>query len=61
MSKSTNRSCTLCRVMRSMAFSGAGGGLGALLALALGRNQQEIMLSALFAAAVFVFAFVPKK
>lgn len=52
-----NRDCTLCRVMRSMAFSGAGAGIGGVGALLLGFSRQDAMMAALVMAAVFVFAF----
>ena len=61
MRKSGNQDCALCRVMRSMAFSGAGGAIGAIGALLIGASRQNIMLSALVVAAIFVFAFAVKK
>ena len=56
-----SRDCTLCRVMRSMAFSGAGAAIGAISAMLFGASQQQTMMAALVMAAIFVFAFVAKK
>lgn len=56
-----NRDCGLCRVMRSMAFSGVGAAIGAGCASLLGATRQDIMTTALVVAAVFVFAFAGKK
>lgn len=61
MRKTTNRNCALCRVMRSMAFSGAGALVGACVAMLLGASRQNILLSAVVVAAIFVFAFVETK
>lgn len=56
-----NRDCGLCRVMRSMAFSGLGGGIGAVGALAVGASKQNVMMSALVVAAIFVFGLANRK
>jgi hypothetical protein len=56
-----NRDCNLCRVMRGMAFSGAGAAIGAGCALLVGATRQEVMMTALVLAAVFVFGFASKK
>lgn len=62
MHRGTNRNCALCRVMRSMAFSGAGALIGALGAMLLfDASRQNILLSAVLMAAIFVFVFVEKK
>ncbi|GEM_PF-1069022 len=56
-----SRDCVLCRVMRSMAFSGAGAAVGAIGAMLLGATRQETMIAALVFAAIFVFGFVVKR
>jgi len=47
--------------MRSMAFSGAGAGIGAVAALLLGFSRQDAMIAALVLAIVFVLGFANKK
>jgi hypothetical protein len=42
--------CTLCRVMRGLAFGGLGAALGGFGSLLLGAGREDAMLYALFGA-----------
>lgn len=55
-----NRDCALCRMMRSMAFSGLGAGLGGLLAWMFGASKQNVMMTAIVFAAIFAFGLAKK-
>ena len=50
-----DRNCSFCRLMRSLAFTGVGMGLGCGIAYLLGASQENIMLSGIFVATVIVF------
>jgi len=50
-----DRNCAFCRLMRSLAFTGVGMGLGCGVAYLLGASQENIMLSGIFVATVIVF------
>ncbi|WP_367154138.1 hypothetical protein [Methylomonas sp. HYX-M1] len=47
--------CTLCRLMRSMAFSGLGMGLGAGIAYLFGASRQNMVYSGMVVAAIIIF------
>ncbi len=50
-----DRNCSFCRLMRSLAFTGVGMGLGCGAAYLLGASQENIMLSGIFVATIIVF------
>jgi len=50
-----DRNCAFCRLMRSLAFTGVGMGLGCGVAYLLGASQENIMLSGIFVATIIVF------
>ncbi|MCU7931205.1 MAG: hypothetical protein KZQ90_10420 [Candidatus Thiodiazotropha sp. (ex Codakia rugifera)] len=52
--------CTLCRVMRGLAFGGMGAAVGGYGALFFGAGQNEAIYSALFGALVLT-AVVQRK
>lgn len=60
MSQNYQRNCSVCRIMRSMAFSGIGAAIGAGGAFLLGANRQDAMMAALVCAAVLVFGLANK-
>jgi len=50
-----DRNCAFCRLMRSLAFTGVGMGLGCGVAYLLGASQENVMLSGIFVATIIVF------
>lgn len=50
-----DRNCAFCRLMRSLAFTGVGMGIGCGAAYLLGASQENIMLTGIFVATVIVF------
>lgn len=56
-----DRNCPYCRLMRSLAFTGVGMGIGSGTAYLLGANQQDIYLSGIVVAAIIVFGMMGKK
>ncbi|PKM12354.1 MAG: hypothetical protein CVV13_05535 [Gammaproteobacteria bacterium HGW-Gammaproteobacteria-3] len=56
-----DRNCPVCRLMRSLAFTGLGMGLGGGVAYLLGASRENIMLSGIVTAAILVFGIVGKK
>ncbi len=56
-----DRNCPICRLMRSLAFSGVGMGIGSGTAYLLGASKENIMMSGIFVAAVIVFGLLDKK
>ncbi len=61
MSRAYPENCPLCRLMRSLAFTGVGMGLGGGVAYLLGASKENIMMSGIFVAAVIVFGLMGKK
>lgn len=53
--------CAFCRLMRSLAFTGVGMGLGCGGAYLLGASQENIMLSGIFVSTVIVFGMQGSK
>lgn len=60
MSSIDNNRCTLCRVMRGLAFGGLGAAIGGYGALFLGADQDEAIYYALFGA-IALTAIVQRK
>ena len=54
------RNCAFCRLMRSLAFTGVGMGLGSGSAYLLGANQQDIIMSGIVVSAIIVFGLLDK-
>jgi hypothetical protein len=50
MSGGDAENCTLCRMMRGLAFGGLGAALGGFGSLLLGAGREDAMLFALFGA-----------
>ena len=55
------RDCAICRLMRSLAFTGVGMALGSGTAYLFGANQQNIMMSGIVVSAIIVFGLLDKK
>ncbi|MGR9051057.1 MAG: hypothetical protein ACU84J_00265 [Gammaproteobacteria bacterium] len=56
-----DRNCAVCRLMRSLAFTGLGMGLGCGIAYLLGASQENIMMTGIVTAAILVFGIVNNK
>ena len=54
------RDCAFCRLMRSLAFTGVGMGIGSGSAYLLGANKQDIMMSGIVVSAIIVFGILDK-
>ncbi len=55
-----DRNCAFCRLMRSLAFTGVGMGLGSGSAYLLGASQQNIITSGIVVSAIIVFGILDK-
>lgn len=53
--------CAFCRLMRSLAFTGVGMGLGCGTAYLVGASQQSIYLSGIVVSAIIVSGLMGKK
>ncbi|MCK9607245.1 MAG: hypothetical protein M0R33_12455 [Methylomonas sp.] len=53
--KHYNEDCSLCKLMRSMAFTGVGMGIGAGVAYLLGASRQDMVYSGIVVAAILIF------
>jgi len=51
----------MCRLMRSLAFSGIGAASGAGIAYLMGASRQNVLLTAVVTAAILVFGIVGRK
>ena len=56
-----DRDCSVCRLMRSLAFTGVGIGIGGGLAYLLGASKENSMLIGVVVAAIIVFGIIDKK
>ena len=56
-----DRHCAVCRLMRSLAFTGLGMGLGAGVAYLLGASKENVMMAGIVTATVLVFGIIDKK
>jgi len=59
--KAYSQNCLLCRLMRSLAFTSLGMGVGMAVAYLFGASKENMMLSGLFVAAVLVFGWMGRK
>ncbi len=53
--------CAFCRLMRSLAFTGVGMGIGSGTAYLMGADQQDIITSGIVVSAIIVFGLLDKK
>ncbi|MCK5121814.1 MAG: hypothetical protein KAQ91_07510 [Methylococcales bacterium] len=56
-----DRNCPYCRLMRSLAFTGVGMGIGSGTAYLLGASQENIYMSGIVVSAIIVFGMMGKK
>lgn len=59
--KHYNEDCSLCKLMRSMAFSGVGMGVGAGAAYLLGASKQDMVYSGIVVSAMLVLGLFGRK
>ncbi|MDD2739295.1 MAG: hypothetical protein PHR94_10190 [Methylomonas lenta] len=52
--------CSVCKLMRSMAFTGLGMGLGVGVAYLLGADKQNMVYSGIVVATILVFGLLGK-
>ncbi|RLA23952.1 MAG: hypothetical protein DRQ62_05590 [Gammaproteobacteria bacterium] len=52
--------CTFCRLMRSLAFTGVGMGIGCGTAYLLGATQENIIMSGIVVSTIIVFGLLDK-
>lgn len=57
----TISNCPVCRLMRSLAFSGLGMAIGGGIAYLLGASRDQSLMAGIVTAAVLVFGIVDKK
>ncbi len=53
--------CAFCRLMRSLAFTGVGMGIGSGTAYLMGADQQDIITSGIVVSAIIVFGLLDRK
>ena len=56
-----NSDCSLCRLMRSVAFSGLGMSIGFGVAYISGVSKENSLLSGIVLAAIMVFGVIDKR
>lgn len=56
-----DRNCAFCRLMRSLAFTGVGMGVGCGTAYLLGASLENILMSGIVVSAIIVFGMLDKK
>ncbi len=61
MMKGYDENCAFCRLMRSLAFTGVGMGLGSGTAYLVGANLENILMSGIVVSAIIVFGMLGKK
>lgn len=59
--KHYNQDCALCKMMRSMAFTGVGMGIGAAVAYLLGASRENMVYSGIVVAAILIFGLAGQK
>lgn len=59
--KHYDQDCSVCRLMRSLAFSGLGMGLGAGLAYLLGGSKEHMVYAGIVLATLLVFGPLGRK
>lgn len=58
--KGYDRNCAICRLMRSLAYTGSGMGIGGGAAYLIDASKENIMLSGIVVAAIIVFGVLDK-
>ncbi|QPK64747.1 hypothetical protein IVG45_07310 [Methylomonas sp. LL1] len=53
-----SKDCSVCKMMRSLAFSALGMGLGAGVAYLLGATRQNMVYSGIVVASILIFGFL---
>ncbi len=61
MTSRYDTNCAMCRLMRSLAFSGIGAAAGSGIAYLMGASRQDVLMTAVVTAAILVFGIVGKK
>ncbi|MFU8788088.1 MAG: hypothetical protein ACNA7G_03605 [Methylobacter sp.] len=56
-----SKDCTLCRIMRSLAFSGVGMGGGMATAYLFGASKENMLLTGIVVATILVFGRMGRK
>ena len=56
-----DKNCAMCRLMRSLAFTGVGMGIGSGIAYLLGASYQNILMSGIVVSAIIVFGLLDNK
>ncbi len=56
-----DRNCPLCRLMRSLAFTGIGMAIGGGSAYLLGATYENIMMAGIVVSAIIVFGMQKQK
>lgn len=56
-----DRNCAVCRLMRSLAFSGLGMGIGSGIAYLFGASRDNIIMTGIVTAAIIVFGIIDRK
>ena len=56
-----DKNCAMCRLMRSLAFTGVGMGIGSGGAYLLGASYQNILMSGIVVSAIIVFGLLDNK
>ncbi|MGD7033991.1 MAG: hypothetical protein CVV06_13260 [Gammaproteobacteria bacterium HGW-Gammaproteobacteria-10] len=59
--KDYDRNCAVCRLMRSLAFSGLGMGIGGGVAYLFGASRETITMVGIVTAAIIVFGIIDRK
>lgn len=59
--KHYNEDCSVCKMMRSMAFTGLGMGLGVGIAYLLGADKQNMVYTGIVVATILVFGLLGRK
>lgn len=59
--KHYDQECSACRLMRGLAFSGLGMGLGAGLAYLLGASKENMVYTGIVFATLLVFGLLGRK
>jgi hypothetical protein len=59
--KGYDSDCSVCRLMRSLAFTGVGMGIGGGAAYLLGASKENALLIGVVVAAIIVFGVIDKK
>jgi hypothetical protein len=59
--KQYEQDCALCRLMRGLAFSGLGMGIGAGIAHLLGASRENMVYAGIVVATLLVFGLLGRK